>query len=199
MVLKLSSNALKKIKEIRIIGLFAGCLLFAQTGFSQNTKPTAKRQELGIDITNTLTFLKKNSQSYLLNYRYFFLKDKYALRAGLNLDLSTGQSDGYYPDFRIGIQKNKFDKKWNTYYGIDASYAYFKSNATPTTTSKFGITPLVGVQYYMSNRLSFSTEAAMNFEKFFIRTKNSFDPNNKTSYLRVHVGYVGMFLISYHF
>ena len=198
-MIKLIPIKLKKLKKIYCAGIIAACSLAAQTGFSQGTKPTAKRNELGIDITNTLTFLKKNSQSYLLNYRYFFLKDKYALRAGLNLDLSTGQSDGYYPDFRIGIQKNKFDKKWNTYFGADLSFAYFKSNATPTTTTRVGLTPLVGVQYYMGNRLSFSTEAAMIFEKFFTHTKNSFDPNNNTSYTRIHIGYIGMFLISYHF
>ncbi len=154
---------------------------------------------MGIDITNTLTFLKKNSNSYLLNYRRFISKGRYALRAGMNLDISSGQSDGYYPDIKLGIQKNRYDKKWNTYFGIDASYSLYKSNAVPTTTNRYGLTPFVGVQYYFNNRLSFSTEAAMIFERFYIRTKNSFDPNDHTSYTRIHVGYVGLFLVSYHF
>ena len=166
---------------------------------SQGASPTNKKHELGIDITNTLTFLKKNSQSYLLNYRQFISNYKYAIRAGLNFDVSTGLSEGYYPDVRLGIQKNKYDKKWNMYYGIDASVAYYKSNAVPTTTTRLGLTPLVGVQYYFNNRVSFSTEAAMIFEHYITHTKNSFDPNNNTRYTRIHVGYIGMFLISYHF
>lgn len=190
---------MKRFGEIHLALSFIACSLISIPAFSQGGSPTNKKHELGIDITNTLTFLKKNSQSYLLNYRQYFSKAKYAVRIGMNLDLSTGQSDGYYPDVKLGIQQNKFDNKWNTYFGMDASYALYKSNAVPTTTTKYALTPFVGAQYYASSRVSFSTEAAINFERYYIRTKNSFDPNNNTSYTRIHIGYIGLFLVSYHF
>lgn len=158
-----------------------------------------KKHEVGIDVTNTLSFLKKNYQSYLLNYRYYFKDQKMALRAGLNLDISNGISDGKYPSGKLGIQRNRFDGNWNTYYGLDLSYYYYKSNATPISTTRYGATPLAGVQFYTKNRLSISTEAGLNFHHFVVRSKNSFDPLDNTSYTQVNIGYVGMFLISYHF
>jgi hypothetical protein len=179
--------------------IFILLLLTTQTCFSQSDTLLNKRHELGVDITNTLTFLKKNSQSYLLNYRYFFLQNRFAARAGLNLDISNGESDGYYPDIKMGIQKNTFDNKWMTYYGIDLSFSYFKSNATPISTKRFGITPFVGVGYFINKRVSFSTEAGINFNKYFLHSKNSFDPVDKTSYSRINIGYIGMFVAGYHF
>jgi len=190
---------LTKKNSIHIIITVVFFLFMFSACCAQNQPVTDRRHELGIDITNTLTFLKRNSQSYLLNYRYFFLQNKYALRAGLNLDISNGQSEGYYPDIKLGIQKNKFDNKWMTYYGMDASFSYFKSNSTPISTKRFGVSPLVGIGYFFSKRLSFSTEAAININKYFISSKNSFDPLNKTSYARVNIGYVGMFVVGYHF
>lgn len=178
---------------------FVLLLLIPEICFSQNDFELNKRHELGIDITNTLTFLKKNSQSYLLNYRYFFSKNRYATRAGLNLDISSGQSDGYYPDMKVGIQKNTFDNKWMTYYGIDLSFAYFKSNATPITTKRFGVTPFAGVGYFINQRISFSTEVGLNFNKYFQHSKNSFDPIDNTTYSRISIGYVGMFVAGFHF
>jgi hypothetical protein len=186
-------NFIKKIVAVSVL-LFAGLVVTAQ-----DSAVTIRRHELGIDITNTVTFLKKNYQSYLLNYRYFFKQNKLALRAGLNLDVSDGQSEGIYPSIKLGIQKNKFDKKWNTYYGADLSFLYYKSNATPTTTTRYGVTPLVGVQFFASKRISVSTEAGINFHRFHIKSKNSFDPVDNTNYNRVNIGYVGMFLVSYHF
>jgi hypothetical protein len=187
------NNIIKRITAVLIL-LFAGLVVTAQ-----DSAVTTRRHELGIDVTNTLTFLKKNYQSYLLNYRYFFKQNKLAIRTGLNLDVSDGQSEGIYPSIKLGIQKNKFDKKWNTYYGADLSYLYYKSNTTPTTTTRYGITPLLGVQFFASERISISTEAGINFHRFRIKSKNSFDPVDNTSYNRVNVGYVGMFLVSYHF
>jgi hypothetical protein len=190
---------LKYKKEVRKITatfalLFAGLMVTAQ-----DSAVTIRRHELGTDITNTLTFLKKNYQSYLLNYRYFFKQNKFAVRAGLNLDISDGNSEGIYPAIKLGLQKNNFDNKWNTYYGADLSFSYYKSNATPTTTTQYGITPMVGVQFFANKRISVSTEAGMNFNHFRIKSKNSFDPIDNTSYNRVNIAYVGMFLISYHF
>lgn len=166
--------------------------------YSQSIILESKHQ-LGIDITNTLTFLKKNNQSYLLNYKYYFNKYRFAVRAGLNLELSTGESEGYYPDIRIGIQKNKFDENWNKYFGVDLSYSYFKSNTVDITTQRFGITPLIGVEHYFNKRISFSTEAAINFNYFLINYLNTFEPIKTKSYSNVNIGYIGMFVISYHF
>jgi hypothetical protein len=167
-------------------------------GYSQATETTFKKHEAGIDIANALTFIKRNTQSYLLNYRYH-LNEKTALRAGLNLDISNGESEGTYPDIRVGIQKNKRSKSWVLYYGADLSYSYFKSNAVPNTTSRWGLSPLLGVQYFFNQRISLSTEASLNYYHFFVTNTNSFDPLKHRNYYRIVIGSVGMAVISYHF
>lgn len=190
---------MKKRSVLVSVNFFIILLFSFNAGFCQNQRIIEKRHELGIDVTNTLTFLKKNSQSYLLNYRYFYKDYKYALRAGLNFDLSSGASEGYYPDIKLGLQKNRFEKHWNTYYGADASFSYFKSNSTPTTTTRYGVTPFFGVGYFFNRKISISTEAGVNFNQFFTRNNSSFVPNDRSSYTRINIGYVGMFVVSYHF
>lgn len=186
-----------KVNIIKLFNLFLFLYFYSCVGFSQNKTNPEKRHEFGIDITNTLTFLKKNTQSYLLNYRFY--THDYAYRVGLNLDLSSGESEGYYPDIRIGIQKNKFDKSWNSYYGLDGSFSYYKSNLTPTSTTSLGLSPLIGVAYYFNKRISFSTEACINFKYFFSYNNDTFEIQKRKNYGRTYLGYIGMLVANYHF
>lgn len=156
------------------------------------------RHELGIDVANALTFIKRNTQSYLLNYRWHF-SDKFSLRTGLNLDVGDGNSEGIYPDIKLGIQGNKRENHWNLYYGTDFTFSYYKSNAVSTRNTRFGVSPLVGVQYYFNKRISFSTEGSLNFNFYRVRTPDSFDPAANYNYYRIYIGSVGMVLVSYHF
>jgi hypothetical protein len=156
------------------------------------------RHELGIDVANALTFIKRNTQSYLLNYRWHF-KDKVSLRTGLNFDVGDGNSEGIYPDVKLGIQKNIRENHWNLYYGTDFTFSYFKSNAVSTRNTRFGVSPLIGVQYYFNKRVSFSTEGSLNFNFYRVRTPDSFDPAANYNYYRIYIGSVGMVLLSYHF
>jgi hypothetical protein len=180
--------------------LMALLCLAALVGHAQNTAAPLKvrKHEAGIDVANALTFIKRNPQSYLLNYRYNFTP-KTAFRAGLNLDISNGESEGIYPDIRMGIQRNRRSKSWVLYYGADLSYAYYKSNAVTTTTTRIGLSGLMGVQYFFNERISLSTEASLNYQHFFVTNKNTFDPVKHRNYYRLVIGSVGMVLLSYHF
>jgi hypothetical protein len=181
--------------------LFYFCIILMVFSFNANSQPkenTIKKHELGIDIANALTFIKRNTQSYLLNYRYN-VNAKTGLRAGLNLDISNGDSEGKYPDIKLGIQKNKRNKSWVLYYGLDFSYSYFKSNAVPNTTSRLGAAPLTGVQYFFNDHISIATEASLNYYHYFVTNTNTFDPVKHRDYYRIVIGSVGMALISYHF
>jgi len=134
---------------ICIILLFPVCKAFSQT-VTEEKEEKFRKHELGIDIANALTFIKRNTQSYLLNYRYNINK-KTGLRFGLNFDISNGESEGTYPDVKVGFQRNRRSKSWVLYYGMDLSYSYFKSNAVPTNTTRVGASPLIGVQYFLIN------------------------------------------------
>lgn len=187
----------KKILS-RIAIITAVFLSLSSTGFGQDSLPRLKKHEVGIDIANALTFIKRNSQSYLLNYRYNFNR-KMSARLGLNLDLSNGESDGYYPDVKLGVQRNRRSKSWVLYYGLDLSYSYFKSNAVTTITSRVGASPFLGVQYFFNKRISISTEGSLNYYHYFVTNTNTFDPVKHRDYFRIVIGSVGMVLISYHF
>ena len=190
------------LKIIFIAGFV--CFVQMNNGFCQTKDSTeskerpVRKHEVGIDIANALTFIKRNTQSYLLNYRYNINK-KTALRAGLNFDISNGESEGTYPDIKLGVQRSRRSKNWVLYYGMDLSYSYFKSNAVTTNTTRWGASPLLGVQYFFNSRISISTEASLNYYHFFVTNKDSFDPVKHRDYYRIVIGSVGMVLISYSF
>jgi hypothetical protein len=174
-------------------------IIFFVGGFTASAQDiTFKKHELGIDVANALTFIKRNTQSYLLNYRYNF-DEKIAVRTGLNLDIGNGSSEGIYPDIKVGFQKNRRENHWNIYYGTDLTFSYYKSNAVATKTTRYGISPLVGVQYFFNNRISISTEGSLNFNYYKVKTPGSFDPSANYNYYRIFIGSIGMVLISYHF
>ena len=164
----------------------------------QSNNNLISKHTVGVDIVNTLTFLKKSSESYLLNYRYNVTKTK-SLRFGLNLDLSNGESDGYYPDFKIGIQKNTIKGNWNTYYGLDGSFYYFKSTANPTRTTRYGVSPFFGVEYYFNSHISIASEASINMYYYNQYNPDSFDPIKNRNYHRIVLGSIGMVMVMYHF
>ena len=175
-------------------------LLFFSNLKAQHSESAFKRNELGIDIANALTFLKRNNQSYLINYGYFF-NEKVSLRAGLNFDIGSEASDGIYPSFRVGLQKsNKTESlHWNFYYGFDLSYSYSKANAQPKILTRYGAGPVIGVEYFFHDKLSLATEASLNYYYYKERDLDTFDPIKKRNYYRLLIGSVGMASIKYHF
>ncbi len=183
------------MKTIRRILFF---FFFSNSVLVQAQDNNGMRHELGIDVANALTFIKRNTQSYLLNYRFHF-SEKWSLRTGLNLDIGSGNSEGIYPDVKVGIQKNRREDHWNLYYGTDLTFSYFKSNAVTTKNTRYGIDPLIGVQYNFNKRISISTEGSLNFNFYRVRTPGSFDPNANYNYYRIFIGSIGMVLVSYHF
>ena len=167
--------------------------------YSQQTDSTLKSKfSSGIDIVNTLTFLKKNQESYLFNFRYR-VNENYTLRAGLNLDMSGGESLGYYPDVKLGIQRNNHLKKWSWYYGADISYSYFKSTSSSIETTRLGGSCLLGVEYLFNRRISIVTEQSLNFHQFYQFNPETFDVKKSTSYNRLFLGSVGMLIVFFHF
>jgi hypothetical protein len=191
------------VKKNYINKLIAIFILFnisvkSQISFNKVDSLTIYKNEIGIDIANIITFLKKNNQSYLINYKYYFT-NKSAFRGGLNLDWSTLNSLGKYVNTRIGYEYIKQKDNWGLYYGADFSYMYSKNNLQSIKTNKIGIEPLIGVKYFFSKHFSISTEAKINFYNYFFRDPYSFDPSSNQNDYRIVIGSVGMLLLNYHF
>jgi len=156
------------------------------------------RNELGIDLANIMTFLKKNPQSYLINFKYY-INSKSAIRSGLNLDLSSAKENGYYVNSRIGFEYGKQSENWRLFYGSDLSFYYSKNNLQPNRIYRAGIEPLIGAKYYFSKHFSISSEIKLNLYYYIYRNNSSFDPNANTEENQIVVGSVGMILLNYHF
>ena len=188
---------MSKKKSLKLIASLL-MLLICTNLSAQKIDPDFKRHEIGIDIANALTFLKRNNQSYLINYGYY-LNKKLSFRSGLNFDIGSDDADGIYPSLRAGIQKNMRNDSWNLYYGIDLSFSYSKANAQPKTLTRWGVGPLLGVEYFFHKKLSLATEASLNYYHFKEKDLATFDPIKKRSYYRFLIGSVGMASIKYHF
>jgi hypothetical protein len=156
------------------------------------------KNELGIDLANIMTFLKRNPQSYLVNYKYY-LNSKNALRSGLNLDLSSIKENGYYIGARLGYEFGKQSERWRLFYGSDLSFFYSKNNLQPNRNFRLGLEPLIGTKYYYSRHFSVSTEIKINIHYFIYRNPSSFDPTANTEEYQISIGSVGMILLNYHF
>ena len=171
-------------------------LSLSETYAQENTR--IRKHEIGIDIANALTFIKKSDQSYLLNYKYL-LNRNLKLRAGLNLELSNEKSEGIYPDIRVGMQKERRDGKWSFLYGLDGSFRYFKNNSLTSYQFRYGIAPLIGVQYYVHEKFSISTEGTLNLFFYQMRDPDSFDRSANQDYYSFGIGSIGMVFVYYHF
>lgn len=186
-----------KKNTFRLIASILMLLIFTNLN-AQKIEPEFKRHEIGIDIANALTFLKRNNQSYLINYGYY-LNKKVSTRAGLNFDIGSEDADGIYPSLRVGIQKNTRSDSWNLYYGLDISFSYSKANAQTKTLTRWGVGPLIGVEYFFHKKLSLATEASLNYYNYKEKDLYTFDPIKQRSYYRLLIGSVGMASIKYHF
>ncbi|MCW3462562.1 hypothetical protein [Chitinophaga nivalis] len=191
------SGSINKRSKFIITAILTLCSIavFAQDSIAPRYR---YQHELGIDVANILTFLKKNQQSYMANYKWHYRQNR-AVRVGLNLELSNQQSEGVYPDVRVGHQWGYITDNWMLYGGADASVAYNAPQFLKNTLWRYGLSPVVGVQYYFNKHISLSTEISLNCYYYIPREPDSFDPAANKPFYRVKIGSVGMLMINYHF
>jgi hypothetical protein len=167
-------------------------IVLSSTGlFAQYTAPDTTKKEyknvVAIDATGfARQFFNPNSNfavPYLVSYKRLFRQN--ALRLGISAlinsqDRSTNDSvsnNNSMNRFQIGIGIEHYSyisKRWNWFYGVDGivKYVYAENegsigsgSSTYKNTSLdmgYGISPLLGVQFKISERLSLSTETAFN-------------------------------------
>jgi hypothetical protein len=187
----------------KIVVTAALSLICAAVMAKQDTTVDFYRHEIGVDVSNFFTLIiSKKSESKLLNYKYHFNR-KNTLRSGLNVNWSNDKIEGYKMialslgyERNISISKNG---KWQFSFGADANFTYHVRNYMPQYYMRCGISPLVGVRYYVSPHLSLSTGAGVNFFYTLYRNPEMNLPEDNKNVFEINVGYVGMFLVSYHF
>ncbi len=156
------------------------------------------KNEIGVDVANILTFLNRNSQSYLLNYKRY-INSKLGLRLGLNLNISSFKVDGNNFDTRLGIEYGKQLEKFRIFCGSDISYQLNKTNFQQKYFYRIGAEPLVGGKFYVNKYFSISTEAKLNFYYIHYTDPTSFDKDANGGNTIIFIGSIGMILLNYHF
>jgi hypothetical protein len=185
---------------------------FQYSAFSED-EPTTKRHELGVNTTllikQVLSFNSNNIpfSPYFVTYKYLF-KNNINLRAGAGVmvqktsttenDINKRYSKSYNMDYRLGIEKqNMLSERWKAYYGLDIIYTYneiFAESEFATFSNQvkgFGAGPVVGIQFYMTKRLSLFAESTLYYSNLNDRTSNtSTNPfgQNSTSHSNILKG-----------
>jgi len=195
---KLLSFKLNKKALYILAGLFYA--ISGQAQIAEFTKDSSRvyRNEIGIDITNFLTFIQQNNQSLLVNYKRYF-PNQSGLRSGITLDIASVQGDNINLAARVGYELGRQMNHWRLFYGFDAAGAYVKSNIQPNYNYNFGVEPLIGGKYYFSKNFSVSSEVKLNFLWYFYRNPTSFDPTANFNSHEVNIGSVGMLVFNFHF
>lgn len=180
---------MKKISSI-IILIFLSGILWGQSNDEESTNESFKYQ-IGTDISPLFRNLFKSdlSAQSLLNAPYVFtfksMKNNRAFRFGIGADIRREISNESQPDtivqnsirVRMGFEKQKkISKRWQINTGIDFKYSTSKfedsNNISLNNLSKaYEISPILGIQFQLTNHLSLQTEASFNL---YYQT-NSFD------------------------
>ncbi len=182
---------------ILIVCLFVVTTLHAQD--STHTDARYSKNEVDIDVTSILTFLKKDVQSYAIYYRRS-LSPKFRFRTALNFAVSDDNDKGRYIDLSLGIDKSILKANtYKVYYGTDFFGSYSKGNFQPNQNYKVGAGLFIGATYFLSKRLSISTEPRLNFTYFIYRNPSSFDPSANNETYEIGLGTIGLLIIGFHF
>jgi len=188
---------LGKIKAILFAASLISIPVFSQIESSQ--VPVMKN-EIGIDLASVLTFLSRKSESYSFGYKSH-ITEWDVLRLGLNIDCGTAKDDMINIGSRLGYEYDYpiMDRHWGLYIGSDLSFYYSANNFQLNKTTRYGLTPLIGVNYFFTNCFSLSTEVGLNLFYSQYRNPDSFDPVDNSSAFNTNIGSVGMIVLTYHF
>jgi hypothetical protein len=196
------------MKKISAILLLFSITTFS---FSQIVKPDTSKREyknvIALDATGILkevfNFGPTNYiySPYIISYRRIMKSNALRILVGGNVSngdnatndtIRTKNSNTGF-DFAVGFEHYSYlGKRWNYYYGIDLLAKYSISNSesiSPRTIINqklirygFGVSPLIGVQFRISSRLSVSTEASYNIMYTTFNTKSTFNFSPYTLY-----------------
>lgn len=125
----------------------------------------------------------------------------HAFRTGASLDIGTAPDDRISFKNRIGYQYDypAANKYWKLYAASDVSFYYSASNFQSNKTIRYGLTPIVGISYYISPCFSLSTELGLNLFYTQFRKPDSFDSKDNYNAFEANIGSAGMIVAAYHF
>lgn len=174
--------------------------LFCQESSTNSFDSKRIKHQIGIGINNFInSAFSSDKNAYNLEYRYN-LKSSYSLRSGLIYEMETSESGYTQAGLKFGIDKKfRTFKKWNFYYGVDVltSYSNFKNINKDNYT--IGLSPLLGIQYLISENFSISIEPNFYYNYNIIVDNSTFQVDNITEYSEAGLGKLGYIQLNFHF
>lgn len=164
------------------------CVVFTQSAFAQEDAKTLQH-EVGINTLLLQNLIVNQGETQPFTFSYKLILDNKAIRFGVGgtFDRVLRREDGfadsetnitYNTDLRIGFEWRKTlgdNNNWLTYFGVDAVGLQamdktiidsgFDKVSEYERALGFGAGPVVGLQYYINDHLSISTEGAIYFMK----------------------------------
>ncbi len=164
------------------------------------------KHEIGLNATDFIQrlisfndLLIDDPNAYLLTYK-ILLSHKRAIRFGLNANYRSARMESginssfpndlksYNFDLRVGLLMNRrLTNRWSSYLGLDVIYGsghiesvgvnVFEPLKITRETSVLGGGPAIGIQFFLSSKISLSTELTVYYKYNEIQEKQDFDNN----------------------
>lgn len=185
---------MKKISSL-IILIFLSLHLWGQSNGLTETKIDSVKYQIGTDLSPLYRNLLKPSSSsnFIFNAPYVLtfkrMKNNRAFRFGVGADIKREISDENQPDtiiqnsirLRVGFEKQKkVSKRWQINTGVDLSYFSSKredsnNNVFNSNAKTYGVSPLLGFQFQLTQHLFLQTEASFNLYYQTSNLESNFD------------------------
>lgn len=215
---------MKKIIALSAIVCLIAFSLKSQESIFEKVKPN----ELSFGFYNV--FKLNDSPNFGLLYKRTIKKG--AIRVGSKFYLSKStreyesndyrtESSSYSISPRVGYEFHSNIKRWQIFYGVDATFSYSNHKSTDNYSNSsidyresidkrysFGVRPLVGVKYQINPWLSVTTETGVNFNYFasdayskvqYIDAESETENIRKTNGFSVYLESLGLLSINFHF
>jgi predicted porin len=201
------------MKKIIIISI--GFLFLQLSRAQDSTSFTSKKSEFNIGYFNLFQLSSINNLG--VGYKYVFGNGALRLGTSLNYNYSeyksisdTSKSTNTTIIPRIGYEFRQNYNRIIVYYGADITGSIQKQISTGSNNSKqdntsygIGLSPFIGVKYFVSKNISLSTETSFNFMYSSGKDKQTYngvpsnDSNNQS--ISTRLSPLGIFSINIHF
>jgi len=190
---------MKKILLSICLLLLMTVTVAAQKTNKKQKEKTDFKHEIGFNMTQLLANLfgqeRENNERFSLVYKYH-TSPKFAFRAGIGCRVVNGTQTINDTDQRnntmqvikgrIGLERRReIANKWTLFFGIDAIASYdarkttFDSNfdkvVSSVIESRYGLSPLLGLEFKINERIRLSAELTYSINKVFTREEDVFD------------------------
>lgn len=198
-----------KIKLIFLFSLFLN-IISAQSDSSKKHRHEVGADITGF-VKHFLNFSENSyyAPTYYISYRYHFKKSNIRFGIGgmytqnfsypyiINNEEKVFENTSSDFSFRVGYERAvTLSPRWQTFYGIDLRPSFVETkneidyqnggyiNGSVSTSQVYGIAPLLGFRYKISNRVSILTEMSFNYnlqklnnQKTFLSLDNNLYPS----------------------